>query len=332
MKQTPSKGFSSHPSKPLPQVSPPGNPPSSNMEWISGGTFIMGSDSYYPEESPTHKVSVSGFWMDKYTVTNQQYQGFVEATGYVTVAERQPLLKDYPHAKPELLVPGSAVFWLPSRPVDLRSFCWWKYSPGANWRHPEGPDSSLEGRENYPVVHIAYEDAEAYATWAGKELPTEAESEFAARGGLEGATYVWGDKLMPNRQLMANIWLGKFPWQNSRTRIPKPEAIGSYPPNGYGLYDMAGNVWQWTSDWYQERHPENAAKPCCIPANPRGGNREGSYDPHIPQFPRKVLKGGSFLCAANYCARYRPAARHPETVDTSTGHIGFRCVVRPAQV
>lgn len=332
MKQTPSKGFPSNPTKPLLQVPPPASSPSSDMQWISGGTFIMGSDSYYPEEGPTHKVSVSGFWMDKYTVTNEQFQRFVEETGYVTVAERQPSLKDYPRAKPELLVPGSAVFWLPPSPVDLRSFCWWKYVPGANWRHPEGPDSSIEGRQNYPVVHIAYEDAETYAIWAGKELPTEAEWEFAARGGLEGATYVWGDKLTPNRQLMANIWLGKFPWQNLRTRTPTPEPIGSYPPNGYGLYDMAGNVWQWTSDWYRERHPENPAKPCCIPANPRGGNREGSYDASIPEFPRKVLKGGSFLCAANYCARYRPAARHPETVDTSTGHIGFRCVVRPAQV
>ncbi len=331
MKQTPKKGFALNSSQAPAQFNSPGSPADKNMVWIPSGTFTMGSNSHYPDESPTHKVNVSGFWMDKYTVTNQQFQRFVEATDYVTVAERQPLAKDYPRAQPELLVPGSAVFWLPSHPVDLRSFCWWKYVPGASWRHPEGPSSSIEGCENYPVVQVAYEDAEAFARWAGKCLPTEAEWEFAARGGLEGATYVWGDEFAPNRQHMANIWLGKFPWQNLRSHTPGAEPVGSYPANGYGLYDMAGNVWQWTIDWYQDHHPVGAAQSCCISVNPRGGTLEESYDPNIPEFPRKVLKGGSFLCAANYCARYRPAARHPETVDTATCHIGFRCIVRPHQ-
>ncbi|KYC35831.1 gliding motility-associated lipoprotein GldK [Scytonema hofmannii PCC 7110] len=301
-----------------------------DMVWIPGGTFMMGCDRHYPEESPAHLVRVGGFWMDRYAVTNKQFQHFVKATGYRTVAECQPKLEDYPGAIPELLVAGSAVFQQPKQPVNLQNCSWWVYVPGANWRHPRGASSSIKGKENYPVVHIAYEDAEAYATWAGKSLPTEAEWEFAARGGLDSAVYAWGNEFSPQGKRMANTWEGEFPWQNLKPNSPGAEPVGLYPPNDYGLYDMVGNVWEWTTDWYQGHHPENKTKPCCIPINPRGATQEESYDPTVPQaqIPRKVLKGGSFLCAPNYCQRYRPAARHPETVDTSTCHIGFRCIVR----
>lgn len=299
-----------------------------DMIWVPGGTFQMGSESFYHEEGPVHPVTVDGFWIDRYTVTNAQFQAFVEATGYVTVAERVPDAQNYPNADPELLVPGSAIFLKPKGYVDLRFPTWWAYVPGANWRHPEGSESTLAGREQHPVVHVAYEDAAAYAVWAGKELPTEAQWEYAARGGLEGAVYPWGNEYAPGGRLMANTWQGKFPWQNVRAdgrvgTLP----VGSFPPNGYGLYDMAGNVWEWTADWYQPRHPDKASKPCCIPLNPQGTTKEQSVDPTQPPMPRKVLKGGSFLCAPNYCVRYRPAARIPEPVDTSTCHIGFRCVI-----
>lgn len=306
----------------------PGKPPHKSMVWIPGGTFVMGSDHHYPEEGPAHCVSVDGFWVDQYAVTNKQFQRFVKETGYVTLAERQPLLEDYPGALPELLVPGSLVFQQPKHPVDLQTCSWWAYVPGAKWRHPAGPRSSIKGRENSPVVHIAYEDALAYATWAGKTLPTEAQWEFAARGGLDGAVYTWGNEFAPKGKRMANIWFGDFPTAYLKSHPPNPEPVGSYPPNGYSLYDMAGNVWEWTTDWYQDHHPENKTKSCCIPVNPKGGTLEESFDLSMPsRIPRKVLKGGSFLCAPNYCRRYRPAARHPETVDTSTCHIGFRCVV-----
>ncbi|MGH8000456.1 MAG: formylglycine-generating enzyme family protein [Brasilonema sp.] len=306
-----------------------GKAPDKDMVWIPGGAFIMGSDHHYPEEAPAHLVRVDSFWMDRYAVTNKQFQRFVKATSYVTVAERPPKPEDYPGAIPELLVPGSAVFQQPKHPVHLQTFSWWVYVPGANWRHPTGPESSIKGRENYPVVHIAYEDAEAYAAWAGKLLPTEAQWEFAARGGLEGAVYSWGNEFSPKGKRMANTWEGEFPWQNLKPRSPGAEPVGSYPPNGYGLYDMTGNIWEWTIDWYRDSHPQNKTKSCCIPINPRSGTQEESFDPNTPlsRIPRKVLKGGSFLCAHNYCQRYRPAARHPETVDTSTCHIGFRCVV-----
>ncbi|MBD2771740.1 formylglycine-generating enzyme family protein [Iningainema tapete] len=309
-------------------VKSPGKPPDRDMVWIKSGTFMMGSDRHYPEESPAHQVSVDGFWMDRYTVTNKQFQRFVKATGYVTVAERQPKLEDYPGAIPELLVPGSAVFEQPKYPVTLKTLSWWVYVPGANWRHPTGPKSSIKGCENYPVVQIAYEDALAYATWAGKSLPTEAQWEFAARGGLDGAVYAWGNEFMPKGKRMANTWEGKFPTTYRKPHPPGAEPVGSYPANGYGLFDMIGNVWEWTTDWYRQHHPENKTKSCCIPVNPRGGTQQESIDLTTPsQIPRKVVKGGSFLCAPNYCQRYRPAARHPETVDTSTCHIGFRCVI-----
>jgi sulfatase modifying factor 1 len=305
-----------------------GKPPHKDMVWIPGGTFMMGSDQHYPEESPAHLVSVDGFWIDQYPVTNKQFQRFVKQTGHVTVAERPPNPDDYPEALPELLVPGSLVFQQPNHPVDLRVCSWWAYIRGANWRHPNGPGSSIKGRENYPVVHVAYEDAFAYAMWAGKSLPTEAQWEFAARGALDGAIYSWGHEFSPQGRRMANTWEGEFPWQNRKRHPPEPQPVGSYPPNGYRLYDMIGNVWEWTADWYQDHHPENQTKPCCIPANPKGGTQQQSIDPNMPsRIPRKVLKGGSFLCAPNYCQRYRPAARHPETIDTSTCHIGFRCVV-----
>jgi formylglycine-generating enzyme len=309
----------------------PGPAPDEQMVWIPAGTFVMGSNHFYPEEGLAHEVTVDGFWMDRYTVTNADFQRFVEAAGYVTVAERPPDPQDYPNALPELLVPGSAVFRQPSHPVDLNDYrAWWDYVPGASWRHPEGPGSSLEGRERHPVVHVAFEDAQAYATWLGKTLPSEAQWERAARGGLEGAIYTWGNTFAPGGRQMANIWLGTFPWQNLRPdgKIG-PMPVGSFPPNGYGLYDRAGNVWEWTSDWYRARHPGGAKKPCCIPVNPRGASREESLvDPGTPGagIPRKVLKGGSFLCADNYCLRYRPAARSPETIETSTCHIGFRCI------
>lgn len=314
------------------QQSPLSLPPDKDMVWIPGGTFLMGSTQFYPEEAPVQRVTVDGFWMDTHTVTNEQFQRFVEETGYVTVAERPLNPADYPGADPSLLVPGSLVFQQPSHPVDLRDFRnWWAYVPGANWRHPEGPDSSIEGRDKYPVVQIAYEDAEAYARWAGKSLPTEAQWERAARGGLEEMTYVWGNEFAPEGKRMANTWQGEFPWQNLRAdgKVGAME-VGSFPPNGYGLYDMAGNVWEWTADWYRPRRVRSVVQhACCAPTNSQEAQRAQDLDLPMPQLavPQKVLKGGSFLCAPNYCLRYRPAARIPEAIDTATCHIGFRCIV-----
>jgi len=291
---------------------------------------MMGSEQHYPEERPVHAVKVDGFFIDPRPVTNADFRRFVEETRYVTFAERQPTREDYPDAAPELLVPGSAVFFKPSRRVDLGD-CgqWWQYVPGADWKHPEGPDSAIDDRLDHPVVHVAYVDVEAYATWAGKSLPTEAEWELAGRGGLDGATYAWGDEPSPGGRWMANAWQGEFPWQNLlHDGFERTSPVGAFPPNGYGLFDMIGNVWEWTSDWFARNHPA-PRRPCCAPPNPRGGTRQGSIDPNVDRRrPRKVLKGGSFLCAANYCLRYRPAARIPETVDTTTCHVGFRCVVR----
>ncbi len=310
---------------------PSGKPPDRNMVGIPGGTFLMGSDDHYPEEGPSHYVSVDGFWIDKYTVTNKQFRHFVGETGYVTVAERQPNAADYPDALPELLVPGSAVFQMPRQPVDMgNSGAWWTYVSGANWRHPQGPGSSLRGLADHPVVHVAYEDVEAYVHWAGKELPTEAQWELAARGGLEGKPFVWGDELTPLGKMMANYWQGQFPWENfNEDGFAGTAPVGYFPPNGYGLFDMAGNVWEWTSDWYQAWLADEETKQCCAPVNPKGGRPEESLEPNHPgvPLPRKVLKGGSHLCSRNYCYRYRPAARIPETIDTSTCHVGFRCVV-----
>ena len=306
------------------------SPPHPGMVWIPGGTFEMGSDKFYAEESPIHKVTVDGFWMDQFTVTNEEWQRFVEATGYVTLAERPARAEDYPGADPELLVPASVVFRMPERRVDMTNcFNWWTYVPGASWRHPEGPETSVEDRARHPVVHVAYEDIEAYAAWVGKDLPTEAEWEFAARGGLERADFAWGNDFSPGGVHMANTWQGEFPWQNLKSDGFEGSApVGSFPPNGYGLYEMTGNVWEWTTDWFQNHSKIQRA--CCGSLNPQGGAREASYDPRLPsvQIPRKVMKGGSYLCAPNYCRRYRPAARMPQPIDTSTCHLGFRCIVR----
>ena len=298
------------------------------MVWIPGGTYRLGSDVHYAEERPAHDVTVRGFWMDAATVTNAQFAAFVAATGYVTVAERPLDPAAYPGADPALLVPGALVFRMTRGPVDLRDVSqWWAYVPGANWRHPEGPGSDIGDRAEHPVVQVAYEDAAAYAAWRGAALPTEAEWEIAARGGLHGAEYCWGDSLTPGGRHMANIWQGEFPWQNTaEDGFVRTAPVKSFPANGYGLFDMAGNVWQWTTDWYAARRAPETSDACCAP----GRAREASYDPAQPaiRIPRKVIKGGSFLCAPSYCRRYRPAARHPEMIDTATSHIGFRCVVR----
>ncbi len=302
------------------------------MVFISGGTFRMGSDRHYPEEAPSHRVTVDDFWIDRMPVTNREFRKFVNATGHVTMAERKPSAEDYPGALPHMLKAGSLVFTPPRHMVDLRDWSqWWNFKFGADWRRPYGPRSSVSGLDDHPVVHVAYEDAEAYARWARKELPTEAEWEFAARGGLDGAEYAWGDEFAPEGKQMANTWQGAFPHQNLvADGFERTSPVGAFPPNGYGLYDMIGNVWEWTTDWYSQRHEADAPKACCIPENPRGGLREASYDPRQPEIkiPRKVLKGGSHLCAPNYCRRYRPAARHAQPIDTSSSHIGFRCVVR----
>ena len=290
----------------------------------------MGSNDHYPEEAPAHAVSVDGFWIDKYPVTNAQFSRFFEATGHITLAERAPDPKDYPGAKPEMLVPASVMFRKASYPVELSDpYQWWTYVPGADWRHPYGPQSSLKGLADHPVVHVAYEDAVAYAEWAGKSIPTETEWEFAARGGLDAKEFAWGDKYAPEGKQMANTWQGRFPFYNTLDDgFEWSSPVGSFPPNGYGIYDMIGNVWEWTSDWYQEHH--EVVPSCCGNMKEKIRDREKSYDPNTPQvrIPRRVMKGGSYLCAPNYCRRYRPAARLAQAIDTSTCHLGFRCVVR----
>jgi formylglycine-generating enzyme len=308
------------------EMPPPG------MIFVPGGTFLMGSDRHYREEAPAHRVTVDGFWIDRTPVTNREFRKFVNATGHVTFAELRPDPKDYPGALPHMLKAGSLVFAPPRHPVDLRDWSqWWTFKFGASWRKPYGPRSSISGLDDHPVVHIAYSDAEAYAKWAGKELPTEAEWEFASRGGLDGAEFAWGDEFMPGHRHMANTWQGDFPHQNlAQDGYERTSPVTAFTPNGYGLYDMIGNIWEWTADWYSQQHEADAPKACCIPQNPRGGREDGSYDPCQPnvRIPRKVIKGGSHLCAPNYCRRYRPAARHAEAVDTSTCHVGFRCVLR----
>jgi formylglycine-generating enzyme required for sulfatase activity len=293
---------------------------------LGGGTFDMGSDSHYPEEAPIRRVTVGGFWIDEHPVTNLEFTRFVKETGHITLAEKPPDPAAYPEADPASLIAGSATFRKSAGPVDLgNAYNWWAWTPGADWRHPEGPGSDLHGRERHPVVHVAYGDAEAYATWARKELPTEAEWEFAARGGLDGAEYAWGSELMPGGKPVANWWQGEFPYQNLLLDgYEGTSPVGSFPPNGYGLVDMIGNVWEWTSDWY--RAGDVPSSPCCA-----GDTREASIDPgDTTRVPRKVMKGGSHLCAPNYCQRYRPAARMAQAIDTSTCHLGFRCIIRDA--
>ena len=301
-----------------------------DMVWIPGGEFAMGSDSHYPEEAPVHRVHVDGFWMDPYPVTNRQFGAFATATGYLTLAERAADPAFYPDAPPDMLAPASSVFIRPGNRVPLDdAYRWWAYVPGADWRRPLGPVAEAGAPPDHPVVHIAFEDAEAYCRWAGKSLPTEAEWEFAARGGLDGAPFVWGWELTPGGVHMANTWQGEFPHENLlEDGFESTSPVATYPANGYGLYDMAGNVWEWTSDWYGAHAPPQKA--CCMPRNPRGGSMDQSIDPLGPApIPRKVTKGGSHLCAPNYCQRYRPAARIAQPIDTSTSHLGFRCILRP---
>ena len=308
------------------------HPSHPEMIWIAGGGFRMGSDDHYPEERPVHPVRVDGFWIDPTPVTNRQFRRFIEATGYTTFAEIAPDPKDYPGALPHMLRAGSLVFTPPQGPVDLRDWSqWWQFRFGAFWRRPYGPGSSLAGLEEHPVVHIAFRDAEAYARWAGKELPTEAEWEFAARGGLDGAMFTWGNDFAPGGTVMANTWRGEFPWQNLKTgEWERTTPVKSFPANGYRLFDMAGNVWEWTSDYFVARPASHVEHACCAPRNPRVTSAEASLVPGEPgaHIPRRVIKGGSHLCAPNYCLRYRPAARQGEAVDTSTSHLGFRCIIR----
>ncbi|HWC75003.1 MAG TPA: formylglycine-generating enzyme family protein [Gemmatimonadales bacterium] len=306
-----------------------------DMLWIPGGTFLMGSDRHYPEEAPAHRVRVDGFWMDRTPVTNHEFRRFVDATGYVTFAEVAPDPNDYPGALPHMLKAGSLVFQPPCGPVDVRNWSqWWEFRFGADWRRPYGHQSSIDGWDEHPVVHVAFKDAAAYARWAGKELPTEAEWEFAARGGLDGAEFAWGDEFTPAGRYMANTWQGEFPHENLRSDgYERTSPVTAFPPNGYGLYDMIGNVWEWTADWYTRRHTAGPLTPQGpgVVENPRGGVENESYDPQLPniRIPRRVIKGGSHLSAPNYCQRYRPAARHAQQIDTSTSHLGFRCIVRP---
>lgn len=305
----------------------------SDQVWIPAGEFVMGSDRHYPDESPTRRVAVEGFSIDATLVTNRRFAEFVAATGHVTVAEIAPKAEDYPGAQTEDLVPGSLVFTMTPGPVRLDDFRqWWTWTHGADWRHPTGPDSDLTGLEDHPVLHIAYEDASAFAAWAGKELPTEAEWEFAARGGLDGAEFTWGEgDPQDTPEPKANTWQGPFPHQNSELDgWTRTSPVGSYEPNGYGLYDMAGNVWEWTSEWYQDRSSQ-PVHACCAPDGPP--TEIYSYDSRQPEFriPRRVVKGGSHLCTIQYCFRYRPAARQPQMIDTSTSHIGFRTITRSAQ-
>jgi formylglycine-generating enzyme required for sulfatase activity len=312
----------------------PATPP--GMAWIPGGEFTMGADSdpARPDEKPAHRVRVNGLWMDETDVTNAQFRAFVEATGYLTTAEKPvdaaEILKQSPPGTPppppEKLVPGSLVFRPTAGPVkDTRDYSqWWHWTPGANWRHPEGPDSSIDGREDHPVVHVSWHDAVAYAKWAGKRLPTEAEWEFAARGGLDGKTYAWGDEAFSDAKPQCNCWQGEFPWKNTaKDGFQRTSPVKAFPPNGYGLFDMAGNVWQWCGDWYDAGLYRRRAGQGVID-NPAGPER--SFDPRQPYSPLRCQKGGSFLCHPSYCLRYRPSARHGCTPDAGMSHLGFRCV------
>jgi len=313
----------------------------SGMAWIPSGEFSMGSDlpGGQANEKPVVKVEVEGFWIDEHDVTNAEFRKFVEATGYKTTAEQpeswEELKKQVPPGTPkppdEMLQPGSLVFTPASGPVDLRDMSgWWRWTPGANWQHPEGPDSNLDGRDQHPVVQVSWYDAVAYAKWAGKRLPTEAEWEYAARGGLEGKRFVWGNEFRPGGKYMANTWTGEFPYKNTKEDgFAGTSPVKSFPPNGYGLYDMAGNVWQWTADIYRaDMHARISENMCC------SSSTTVSFDPTrlVVDAEERVTKGGSFLCSASYCESYRPAARRGTPPDTGTSHIGFRCAKSAEEV
>ena len=345
------KTYASHPTEPSPTVvqstkapatAPPGEPPE-GMVWIPGGEFLMGCEDPrkldhggnepMPDARPIHRVSVDGFWMDRVEVTNRQYAAFVKATGYITVAERTPKAEDFPGAPPENLVAGSVVFSPPREAVPLDDhYRWWNYVRGACWRHPEGPESSVEKRGDYPVTHIAYEDAEAYAKWAGKRLPTESEWEFAARGGLDEKPFAWGEEFRPGSKWMANTWQGEFPVKDTGDDGYVGLApVAKFPSNGYGLFDMSGNVWEWCSDWYR---PDGYAE--CTAAAPKGKSvrnpqgPESSFDPAEPRERKRVHRGGSFLCTEQYCARYLIGTRGKGEISSASNHLGFRCV-KPAK-
>jgi formylglycine-generating enzyme required for sulfatase activity len=305
---------------------PPGPAPA-GMVWVPGGWFWMGvNDRAFPDAGPEHLVYVDGFWMDRHEVTNAEFARFVEATGYQTVAEIPPDPKDFPGAPVEKLVAGSIVFTPPEGPVPLDNhLAWWSYVPGANWRHPEGPESSIEGRENHPAVHVSFTDAEAYARWAGKRLPTEAEWEFAARGGLDRQPYCWGGQLRPDGEWQSNIWQGQFPGQNTRADgFRRTAPVGSFQPNGYDLVDMSGNVWEWCSDWYRPDYYLHTPD-----KNPPGP--DDSLDPQEPGIPKRVQRGGSFMCSDLYCTRYKPGTRGKGEPSSAAGHVGFRCVKSPGK-
>jgi formylglycine-generating enzyme required for sulfatase activity len=321
----------------FPWPSKPGEAPP-GMVWIPGGEFLMGCEDprsclcggpdAMNDARPIHRVYVDGFWMDRTEVTNEQFAKFVEATGYVTIAERTPRAEDIPGARPENLVAGSTVFTPTPGPVPLNNhYQWWRYQKGANWRHPNGPNSDIDGKENLPVVHIAYDDALAYCQWAGKRLPTEAEWEFAARGGLEQKLYAWGDELKPDGKWMANIYQGKFPVQGGDTGedgFAGIAPVAQYPANAYGLHDVAGNVWEWCSDWYRPDYYETLAKTGKTARNPQGPS--SPFDPAEPKERKRVHRGGSFLCTDQYCTRYMVGSRGRGDVNTASNHLGFRCV------
>jgi formylglycine-generating enzyme len=305
---------------------PPEGPAPAGMVWVPGGTFWMGADdASMPDAKPVHEVTVSGFWMDRTEVTNREFARFVKETGYLTIAERQPDPKDFPDAPPEQLVPGSIVFTPPAGRVSLDDpLIWWRYVPGANWRYPEGPGSTIKGKDDYPAVHICWYDAVACAKWAGKRLPTEAEWEIAARGGKARSRFVWGDDPLPGGKWQANIWEGHFPDQNSSDDgFARTAPVATFPPNGFGLYDIAGNVWEWCADWYRPGYEPSER------LDPTGPS--SSYDPAEPGFTKRVQRGGSFLCSDQYCTRYLPGARGKGAVDSAASHVGFRCALSPGQ-
>ena len=337
---TPISSASPHVESPPPAAvaKPPAEDAPPGMVWVPGGEFTMGTDDpeAAPPEHPAHRARVDGFWMDATEVTNAQFRKFVDATGYVTVAERpvdwEVMKTQLPPGTPKPadadLAPGSLVFAPPGEPVPTDDYSvWWRWTPGASWRHPEGPGSAIDGKDNYPVIHVCFDDAAAYAKWAGKRLPTEAEWEFAARGGLDGRTFAWGDTFQPAGKPLANTWQGHFPDRNTRDDgFERTAPVGTYPPNPYGLSDMIGNVWEWCSDWYR---PDAYRAPAAqgLAVNPSGP--DSSFDPDEPYQPKRVTRGGSFLCSPNYCSNYRPSARRGTATDSAMSHLGFRCVASP---